>query len=167
MRLFIAIRFDEGILAALSEFQAAMREAGVSGNYTSRENLHLTLAFIGDFDDPDAVLEAIERAGFREMELRLEGVGCFGDLFWAGLAENKALYAYVKRLRRELAEAGIPFDRKHFAPHVTLIRRAAARGGGAIAVPEGSAPSGRMVASHVSLMRSERGKNGMIYTEIG
>ena len=166
MRLFIAIRFDEGMLAALADAQAAMREAGVSGNYTSRENLHLTLAFIGEYDDPDAVLAAIERAGFRQMELRLEGVGCFGDLFWAGLAENKALQAYVKRLRRELAEAGIPFDRKHFSPHVTLIRRASARGGGPLPVPAGGAPSGRMVATHVSLMRSDRGKNGMIYTEL-
>ncbi len=164
MRLFIAMQFDDVILEALTGLQESLRAQRVTGNYTSRENLHLTLAFIGDYDDPEAVLEAIERADFRPMDLALDGVGCFGDLFWVGLAENKALYAYVKRLRRELAEAGIPFDRKYFSPHITLIRRASVPGGGPVPVSE--APKGRMRASHVSLMRSDRGKNGMIYTEI-
>ena len=164
MRLFIAIQFDDSILEALTGLQESLRGLRVGGNYTPRENLHLTLTFIGDYDDPEAVLEAIERADFRPMELALDGVGCFGDLFWVGLAENKALCAYVKRLRRELAEAGIPFDRKHFSPHITLIRRASVPGGGAVPVSE--APVGRMRATHVSLMRSDRGKNGMIYTEI-
>ena len=164
MRLFIAIQFDDSILRALTDFQESLRGQRVSGNFTLRENLHLTLAFIGDYDDPEAVLEAIERAEFRPMDLALDGVGCFGDLFWVGLAENMALYAYVKRLRRELAEAGIPFDKKRFSPHITLIRRASVPGGGAVPVSE--APKGRMRATHVSLMRSDRGKNGMIYTEI-
>ena len=165
MRLFIAIRFDDEILGALTGLQKSLRGRRITGNYTSAENLHLTLAFIGDYDDPEAVLEAIDRAEFRPMELVLDGVGCFGDLFWVGLAENKALFAYVKRLRRELADAGIPFDRKTFSPHITLIRKVSVPGGGPVPVPE--APVGRMRATHVSLMRSDRGKNGMIYTEIG
>lgn len=165
MRLFIAINFERPVLDALTGFQNTLRRQDVTGNYTTEENLHLTLAFIGDYNDPDAVLEAMERSAFRPIELRLEGVGCFGDLFWVGLAENKALFAYVKRLRRELADAGIPFDGKRFSPHITLIRRASVRGDGAI--PVAKAPEGRMTASRVSLMRSDRGKNGMIYTEIG
>ena len=164
MRLFIAIQFDDTVLEVLTGLQQSLHEQRVTGNYTSSENLHLTLAFIGDYDDPEAVLEAIERADFRPMDLALDGVGCFGDLFWVGLAENKALFAYVKRLRRELAEAGIPFDRKTFSPHITLIRKFSVPGGGPVPVPE--APVGRMRATHVSLMRSDRGKNGMIYTEI-
>lgn len=165
MRLFIAINFDRKMLDSLTEFQASLRKQEVTGNYTTEENLHLTLAFIGDYNDPDAVLEAMEQSAFRPMEICLDGVGSFGDLFWVGLAENKPLFAYVKRLRRELAAAGIPFDGKRFSPHITLIRRASARGGGAIPVAE--APAGSMLATRVSLMRSDRGKNGMIYTEIG
>ena len=163
MRLFIAIQFDDTILEALTGLQETLRGQRVGGNYTPRENLHLTLAFIGDYDDPDAVLEAIDRAEFRPMEIALDGVGCFGDLFWVGLAENKALSAYVKRLRRELADAGIPFDKKRFSPHITLIRRVTVPGGGPVPVSE--APKGCMRATHVSLLRSDRGKNGMI-TEI-
>ena len=164
MRLFIAILFDKEILDAFTDFQQELQALGVSGNYTKRENLHITLAFIGEYNDPEAVLEAMERSAFRPMEIALDGVGSFGEIFWAGLKENPALAAYAKRLRRELAESDIPFDRKRFSPHITLVRKAAMRGGGLIPVEE--APQGHMRAARVSLMSSERGKNGMIYTEI-
>jgi len=34
-------------------------------------------------------------------------------------------------------------------------------------LPPASAPEGEMEVAYVSLMRSDRGKHGMIYTEIG
>ncbi len=165
MRLFIAIQFDENIINALTDFQDELRTMGVKGNYTKRENLHITLAFVGDYGNPDDVLDAMEHVDFRPMEISMDGVGSFGDLFWVGLAENPQLAAYVKRLRRELSERGIPFDKKRFSPHITLIRKYSCRGGGEI--PVSAPPKASMKAAKVSLMRSERGKNGMIYTEIG
>jgi len=35
----------------------------------------------------------------------------------------------VWRLRRALAEKGIPFDRKNFNPHITLVRKAVLKNG--------------------------------------
>lgn len=165
MRLFIAILLEENILEELTDFQENLRARGVSGNYTSRENLHITLAFIGDYGDPDAVLDAINSVDFEPFEVKLKGVGSFGDLFWVGLEDNPELDGYVKRLRRELADHGIPFDKKRFSPHITLVRKASFKDGKAI--PFDKTPSGSMTATCVSLMKSERGKHGMIYTEIG
>ena len=165
MRLFIAIQFEENILDALTDFQADLKSQGVSGNYTRRENLHITLAFIGDYGNPDEVLDVMEQVDFRPIEISLDGVGSFGELFWVGLADNPQLLGYVKRLRRALSEQGIPFDKKRFSPHIKLIRKYSCRGVREIPVSE--PPKGIMMATRVSLMRSERGKNGMIYTEIG
>ena len=165
MRLFIAIQFEENIKEALTEFQDSLKKRGVTGNYTRRENLHLTLAFIGDHGDPNEVLDAMEKVDFTPMEISLEGVGTFGDLFWAGLADNPQLESCVKRLRHALSEQGIPFDRKKFSPHITLIRGYSCRAGKGI--PVSDPPKGTMTATRISLMRSERGKHGMIYTEIG
>ena len=165
MRLFIAILFEDNIIDALMDYQAELKSQGVTGNYTKRENLHITLAFIGDHGNPDDVLDAMEQVDFKPMELSLDRVGSLGDLFWAGLAENPQLEAYVKRLRRELSDQGIPFDRKRFVPHITLIRNYSCRNGKMI--PVSDTPKGTMTATRVSLMRSERGKSGMIYTEIG
>ena len=164
MSLFIAIQFTESLRRSLEDLQNRMRIQGVTGNYTRSENLHLTLAFIGDYGDPCQVLDVIESADFRPFELQLEGVGTFGDLFWAGIRENKELTGYVKRLRRALSDAGIPYDRKKFSPHITLIRKVSYRNGKAIPVTE--SPKGKMKVGRISLMRSERGRIGMVYTEI-
>ena len=162
MRLFIAIRLDDCIKDALIEVQSTLRANHVGGNYTKIENLHLTLAFIGEYGDPDRVLETMQTVPFEPIPIRLEGFGSFGDLYWCGLARQDRLTAYVKRLRRALAEAGIPFDRKRFSPHVTLLRKASFDRMPGVTVPDAS-----MTADAVSLMRSERGKSGMIYTELG
>ncbi|MBQ1285483.1 MAG: RNA 2',3'-cyclic phosphodiesterase, partial [Lachnospiraceae bacterium] len=58
-----------------------------------------------------------------------------------------------------------PFDKKMFSPHITLVRRGQLLREDAIAITK--TPEGAMHASRVSLMRSDRGKAGMIYTEVG
>ena len=162
MRLFIAIRLDDSIREALTEVQSTLRKHHVGGNYTKIENLHLTLAFIGEYGDPDRVLEVMRTVPFEPIPIYLEGFGTFGDLYWCGLARQDKLETYVKRLRRALAEAAIPFDRKRFSPHITLLRRASFNHMPGITVTTAS-----MTAEAVSLMRSVRGKNGMTYTELG
>ena len=104
MRLFIAIELSEDMKAALERIQASLRRRGLRGSYTPAENLHLTLAFIGEYPDPDAVLRAMETAEFDPFPLRLEGFGSFRDLWWAGLSESAELTACAKRLRRVLAK---------------------------------------------------------------
>ena len=141
-----------------------MHRRGAGGNYTRLENLHLTLAFIGDYSDPAWVLEVMQSVPFRPFDIRLEGFGCFGDLYWCGIGGQTELTAYVQRLRRALAEADIPFDRKRFSPHITLLRKATFRGN---KMPGVTIPDAGMEVTRVSLMRSDRGKQGMIYTELG
>lgn len=163
MRLFIAIKLNEEIKQELIEAQNRMYENGVTGNYSPEENLHLTLAFIGEYPDAEEVLDVISKVQFTPFDLTLKGFGTFTDTWWAGIRDNPALQAVVRRIRRALAEAGIPFDKKPFRPHITLVRRAKAQ----LGVPEMEALSACMRVTHISLMRSDRGKNGMIYTEIG
>ena len=165
MRLFIAIQFDEHILRELTRYQADLKAHSVTGNFSREENLHITLAFIGEYSDPDEVLDAMEEVPFKPFDIDLDGVGQFGDIFWAGISHNPGLEAYVKRLRRQLAAKGIPFDKKRFSPHITLVRKAA--GNIAVAVAASEPPKGHMWAEKISLMKSERGRNGMIYTELG
>ena len=98
MRLFIAIQPDKEFRSALRAVQNELRRRGVEGNYTRVENLHLTLAFIGEYPDPNAVLEAMEKVSFDPFTLRLAGLGAFGDLWWAGLEDSGGLDALVRRL---------------------------------------------------------------------
>lgn len=161
MRLFIAINLSEPMRAALVRAQNELHDHGVRGSYTPEENLHLTLAFLGEVPDAGPVLEALSPVSFTAFELCLEGMGRFGDLWWAGIRESAPLAALARRVRHALAESGVPFDRKRFSPHITLLR--GARG----SMPEIRLGSASMTVDTVALMRSDRGKNGMIYTELG
>ena len=165
MRLFIAVNFNEEILESLTALQNEWSILGVRGNFTPQQNLHLTLAFIGEYGNPNAVLDAMNSVDFAPFVVRLDGIGTFRDIFWAGLAENVALSNYVRRLRKALAQYDIPFDRKKFSPHITLVRRAEFFG--TVEQLLKNPPVGQMEVESVSLMSSTRGKRGMIYTKVG
>ena len=91
MRLFLAIRLSDEMKDALLSVRNEMYAGGVRGNYTPEENLHLTLAFIGEFPYADAVLAALSEVAFTPFEIALDGVGGCGDLWWAGLKESAPL----------------------------------------------------------------------------
>ena len=161
MRLFIAIDLSKPMKDALINAQNEMYDGGMRGNYTSEENLHLTLAFIGEVPAAEPAMEALSAVTYTPFELALEGLGSFGDLWWAGMRPSPPLAALARRVRHALAEGGVPFDRKRFSPHVTLLRKA--RGDMLGIGIEGAG----MTVEAFSLLRSDRGRNGMIYTELG
>ncbi|MCR4805334.1 MAG: RNA 2',3'-cyclic phosphodiesterase [Clostridia bacterium] len=159
MRLFVAIELSDAMKDALADAQADLYDRGARGNFTREENLHLTLAFIGEYGDPAQAADALASVRFAPFTLALDGCGSFGDLWWAGLRGSSELDALVRGIRRALAESGIPFDRKRFSPHVTLLRRA--RGARPVRVTPCA-----MTVSRFVLMRSDRVKSGMRYTAI-
>lgn len=164
MRLFIAIELSTEAKKLVKDVQDTFRWQHVGGNYTPEENLHITLAFIGEYGDPDSVLEALDGVSFKPFEVTLDTVGCFGDLWWIGASESKALDALAGKVRHALADSGIPYDRKKFKTHVTLLRKPVYRDG---EIRHMSVVPVKMTVSRIRLMNSTRGKNGMIYTELG
>jgi len=124
MRLFIAIHLNQETKESAKGVQDSFRMMNVWGNYTPEENMHLTLAFIGEYGDPDQVMDALEAVDFEPFTIRMDKVGHFDDLWWAGFEESPELEQLVKKVRRALSDAAIPFDRKRFRAHVTLLRKA-------------------------------------------
>lgn len=165
MRLFLAIPPSRAAKRSLTAVQASLRARGLQGRFTPPENLHLTLAFLGEYGDADRVLDALEAVRFAPIPLRLAGLGAFGDLWYARVDESEALSRLAAQVRRALAAAALPYDRKRFRAHITLVRRAVQpRGFDPSAVP---VPDTAMTAERVVLYSSARGKSGMIYTPLG
>ena len=165
MRLFLAISLEGTVRRSLLALQEQWKSLGVKGHFVPPANLHLTLAFIGEYGNLDAVTDAVSDVSFQSFAIQLDGAGNFHDTYWAGIAASDSLFSCVRRLRRSLAEHGIPYDRKKFAPHITLVRKAEFTGSMEALLQH--FPIGRMDVHEISLMRSDRGKNGMIYTRIG
>lgn len=163
MRLFFAVRPSPALLNALAEGQDCLRRQAIKGAFPHREDLHLTLAFLGETENvagAKAALAACRGAGPFPLTLTGSG-GRFGDLWWAGVAESRLLEQLVEDLRQALAAEGFAPEDRPFLPHITLARHLkAAR------PPELILPRRTMTVTAVSLMVSERNQNGPRYREI-
>ena len=165
MRLFIAINFNENMNYALLKMQNDLKRCGIKGSFIREENLHITLVFIGENDDPGKIEKIMRNVSFKAFPIRLSGFRRFKDMVFANVEDNPDLSDYVKRLRLALSENNIDYDRKSFMPHITLVRRA--RLAKDIQIDNGKGIDETMNVNRISLMKSEQGKYGMIYTEIG
>ncbi|HET7764087.1 MAG TPA: RNA 2',3'-cyclic phosphodiesterase [Burkholderiales bacterium] len=128
MRLFFALWPDEGVRAQLAHWSRELK-ALCGGRPTRAPNLHLTLAFLGTVEAgrvadveraagavaPVAAALLLDRPGFWKSN----------RIAWAGAsAPPAAIERLALDLRGALARAGIDFDAKPFATHVTLLRGA-------------------------------------------
>ena len=123
MRLFVAVRPEGLSLEVLEQAQRALRRQG-RGTFPHPAGLHLTLAFLGQTERLDAACSALEtlaRSG--RFLLTAEGLGRFGDTWWAGTP------------RRALEEAGFSLEKRPFVPHITLARHYRPRDTAAVTVP--------------------------------
>lgn len=164
MRLFVGLRPSEEFRTALSMLQSRLQSAGVAARYLDPSNLHMTLAFIGDWpENVSSILPPVEQP----FTLTLSGIGFFPEakVIWAGVQKSSALERLAQQVREKLTAADIPYDPKPFVPHITLGRKPI--------VPETVNLSGIMIppavmtVEDVFLYRSDRGENGMIYSVIG
>ena len=136
MRLFVAAELPDGLLDALVETQAALRES-VAGRYVAPDSLHVTLAFLGNVEAARIPLleSALDEAcaGVCAFEVATAGLGSFGRraqaTLWQGFTASDEFAQLAKRVRKELTSAGFSFDSKTFLPHVTLMRKADIREG--------------------------------------
>ncbi len=164
MRLFVAVKLSGEARQLIKDTQNIFRKMQVSGNYTSEENMHLTLAFIGEYSDPERVLDALKEVEFGPFEITLGKIGRFDELWWMGVYKSEELDLLAEKVRKALDDRGIPYDPKKFKAHITFLRKAVYKE----AVP-GQIPAEpvKMPVESFSLFKSERGRYGMIYTEIG
>lgn len=131
MRLFVALAIPDAVAQSLMLIQG-----GVPGaRWQRREQLHLTLRFIGEVDGRDAAmlddaLAAIEAPGF---SLQLHGVGQFGNrqphTLWTGLRQSEALEHLQRKIDTAIRRVGQPQDAHKFTPHVTVARLRNPEGG--------------------------------------
>ena len=160
MRLFVAIHFSDEVKASLLNAIDALRHMA-RGNFTRPENLHLTLAFIGESDrvgDIKAVLEGCCGAPF---DITVGGFGRFGELYWAGIDQSSELKSLALDIQSGLREAGFDIEKRDFKPHITLARQVESAAPLRLEVPKKT-----MTVSRVSLMKSERINGRLTYTEV-
>src|SRR5690348_399997 len=124
MRLFVALALPDEVAATL-----ALIQSGVPGaRWSTRDQLHLTLRFIGEVDGraTSAIDDALSLVRAPTFRLTLKSVGQFGgrnpSALWVGVETNPTLLHLQRKVESALQRAGLPAETRKYTPHVTLAR---------------------------------------------
>jgi 2'-5' RNA ligase len=171
MRLFIAVNFTDEVKIGLLKIQEQLKSQSSRGNFTRPENLHLTLAFLGETPETQLeklydIMEGIQSTPFT---IPFNHTGCFThskkELWWIGATKDSPglplLKAIHTQLLSRLLEEGFPSDTRPFNAHITLGREIKHTKPILLDCPEITAQ-----VDHISLMQSEHLKTGLTYTEL-
>lgn len=170
MRLFIAINFEEEIKNRLCEAIGQLRDDSLQGNFTRRENLHLTLVFIGETQRVEDIKHAMDAVRAEPFSLKIGGLGRFkrqgGDIYWMGVEKNYTLTAIYEQLYDELSRAGFRLESRAYKPHLTLGREVVLQDGFDRNAFDKAFPQMTVQVEKISLMKSERIGGKLVYTDI-
>jgi RNA 2',3'-cyclic 3'-phosphodiesterase len=167
IRLFVALALPESVAQGLLAMQF-----GVPGaRWMNREQLHLTLRFIGEVDgrDAEAMDDALSAISAPRFTLDLKGVGEFGGknprALWAGVASNEQLTHLQRKIETAIQRIGLPAEGRKFNPHVTLARLRAVLAGRVMDFLHDHAlyASGPFEVSEFVLFSSKTAPGGSLY----
>jgi 2'-5' RNA ligase len=131
-RAFVAVRPPDAVLAAVAGAVAPVRDGGLvpGARWTTPEQWHLTLQFLGNRVDLDGVAAALDSLDATGGGARLGGGGAFrsvkrATVLWLGLAEGGELVTSLATAVGALhAPVGYPPEDRPFHAHLTLARLA-------------------------------------------
>ncbi|MBE9637416.1 RNA 2',3'-cyclic phosphodiesterase [Salipiger mangrovisoli] len=171
MRAFLALPLPEPLIPPL----LAVQEAVPVGRAVPEENLHVTLAFLGDVEDAELQELHLELEG-RALPgcwLRVSGLESFGGraprLLAAEIAPDPGLAALQLRVQQACRAAGVALERRRFRPHVTLMRFGAGLRGEALArfdravAGQVALTTGAAAAAELRLVASTLTPEGALY----
>jgi 2'-5' RNA ligase len=126
MRCFVALWPDDAARERLAAVAREQQRRFPRARAMRPENLHLTLAFIGELDAARAaqIAAELDALPFESFAWTLDAVGAFerARVLWAAGPDCAPLAALAQRVRTLLNELHVAYDRKPFVAHVTLLR---------------------------------------------
>ncbi|MDR1183900.1 MAG: RNA 2',3'-cyclic phosphodiesterase [Coriobacteriales bacterium] len=171
MRLFIAIGLPETVREKLAYAAESLGQQAESARVVSEENFHITLVFIGETRRVDEVQRLMHTVCVTRCDepfnITISGIGSFRQgkthryTWWAGIEAPLELYQLEAALSDALRTEGFAIEKRSYRPHITLARGVCVNRPIELAIPTLEVRTNR-----ISLMRSERINNHMVYTEI-
>jgi 2'-5' RNA ligase len=177
-RAFVAVVPPREVLDAVGKmsWRAAHRPAELAlprllgPRWTTRDQWHLTLQFLGNGVDLDAAAAALTTVRGTAVPLRLGRVGGFRNekratVVWLGVLEGARELSVLARAVKDAMIAVVPEPgAREYHPHLTLARLARGADLRAAVAAAGRAPIGpRWVADRITLFESVSGSSGHGY----
>jgi len=132
MRLFIAVEISDKIKKKIVELINELETVDGSVKWVARENLHITLKFLGwvEEKDLDKLIEMTSKAveNFHPFNVNYAGLGTFPEgkaprVVWVGMGEGaEEMGKLAEALEDKLSRAGFRSEPRGFKPHLTVGR---------------------------------------------
>ncbi|MCP5514201.1 MAG: RNA 2',3'-cyclic phosphodiesterase [Spirochaetales bacterium] len=172
MRLFIAAEIDSKNKKIIHHIQEKFKGSSLRGNFTRRENYHITLRFLGEVKEdllPKIRLAMQSAAGESSPFTFSAGrPGYFsrreGLILWLGIDKgSEDLWKLSSYLNEELVKAGFEKEKESFTPHITLGRKVRLRKDFREAAGNIEIPEIIIKTEEITLMESVREKGLLCY----
>ena len=170
VRAFFGLPVPEPQRDELARFIAACAQVAPDFRWTPKENLHLTIRFVGNVERGlvESVADTLVQHPLVAFDMELGDVGAFGRgraarVVWLGLRTGtRAAAALAAHVEEECARAGLPRESRLYQAHLTLAR-ARSRGGARLPELPAVAPIEPWRAEQLVLYSSRLARTGAIY----
>jgi 2'-5' RNA ligase len=131
IRSFVSIDLeDERILSQVESIMSSLSSLGGDLKPVERENIHLTLKFLGSVSASklEEVKSALAQVTFPPFSLEVNGAGAFPNLkrmnvIWVGVGEGWSQVELIfEQTERLLHQLGFSRETRPFSPHITVAR---------------------------------------------
>jgi len=128
MRCFIAIDLPEEVKVEIIKVQRQIPLDNLKLKFVEKENLHLTLKFLGELEDfrIQKIKEKLKEISFHSFKVKLANTGIFPSesfirVIWIGVNPDEKVLQLQKEIDEKLLEIGFRKE-KQFSAHVTIAR---------------------------------------------
>ena len=123
MRLFIAIDIPEQVKKQIEDIKEQIKIDG-KANFMKTDDIHLTLKFLGEADDPEDIKAKLSKIKFKKFEAETSKLGVFPNenyikVIWLGLKDHTKLAELKQQIDKTLPEFKDDHD---FHAHLTIAR---------------------------------------------
>lgn len=135
MRFFIAINFPDPVKIKIVDSIKELARKYPQVFWTKKENLHLTLKFLGNLNklkskEEEKLLEIKKGIGkvteeIKPFTLKFDKLGYFDReqlIIWLDINSDSSLIRLAENIDREMSVIGFPKEKRRFTPHVTVGR---------------------------------------------
>jgi 2'-5' RNA ligase len=128
-RGFIAVEIENKPL--ITNFRNELKKTGAEMKLVEKDNLHLTLKFLGNTkeEDIERISKIMEQsvAEIKPFKILLKDVGVFPSrnyikVVWIGIENRDSLVCIANNLEEKLQELGFKKEKKNYVPHLTIAR---------------------------------------------
>lgn len=178
IRSFVALELSDEVRGQLVVLLQRLQRTNAAVKWVEPENLHLTLKFLGEVPEEqiEAVAETLKAIAqvTEPFSFTVKGVGGFPDLrrprvLWVGVEAVQPLMKLQQLVEKAMEQLGFAPEERAYHPHITIGRVKAMAGMEKvreILSEYAGVKFGEVLASHLTLFRSDLSREGPTYTPL-